>query len=683
MIIGKKTSAAGKFPGGFFKREGRPSEKEILTMRLIDRPLRPLFPDKMGQEIQVLTTVFSADDDNDPDILAMNAAFAAVSISDIPFDGPAAAVRVVRVDGELVCNPTYEQIDLGDMNLIVAGTKDSIVMVEGGTNMVSETDLLGALKFAHDNIKQIITMIDELVEKTGKPKIEFEVSEINSELESQVRDLVSADLQKINLEIQDKNERSKSVKSVFESALEELFSEEDPEAEQKTKDIIEVCGIVEKEILRRDILEYDRRADGRKHDEIRPIECEVGLIPKAHGSSLFTRGQTQALVTATLGTASDEQSMDSLVNQWSKNFMLHYNFPPYSVGEVRPIRGVGRREIGHGALAERALKPVIPNDDNFPYTLRIVSDIMESNGSSSMASVCGGSLALMDAGVPIPTAVAGIAMGLVIEGDKYRILSDILGVEDHLGDMDFKVTGTKDGITAFQMDIKIGGVSMEILAEALEQAKVGRLHILGIMNETISEARAELADNAPRINIIEIPLDKIGDVIGPGGKIIRGITASTGAKIDIDDSGTVGKVMIASSNAEAMDKAVEMVKYYTEEVEMGKLYLGKVARIMGFGAFVEILPGKEGMVHISQLAESRVEDVEDVVKIHDEIWVKVMEIDDQGRVNLSHKLALREMRGEPFDESDYQPRAGGGKSRDSRGGRNDRGGRGRNDRRRR
>ncbi len=684
--------AAGKFPGGFFKREGRPSEKEILTCRMIDRPIRPLFPDGFFGEVQVLSNAASFDNENDTDIVAMNAAFAALEISDIPFAGGLAAVRIGKNEDGLIVNPTIEECETSSMNFVVAGTRDSIVMVEGGADEESEEAVLEAFELAQNVIREIIDVIAELRERAGKPKIEVPEIEKDGTLEQKVRDFIGGRYQEACF-IQDKHERQAALDTIAEETIvalstraQEEYAAALPEnvnqreaieriavwssgkelAELKKK-IKEILHNIEAEILRQSILAENRRADGRKTDEIRPIHCEVGVLPRTHGSALFTRGQTQALVNATLGTVSDEQKIDGLTEEFYKKFMLHYNFPPYCVGETRMIRGPGRREIGHGALAERALRVMLPDSEDFPYTMRIVSDIMESNGSSSMASVCGGALALMDAGVPIKAPVAGIAMGLIKEGDRFAVLSDILGVEDHLGDMDFKVTGTRDGITAFQMDLKISGVTREIMAQALEQARKGRIHILDKMAEALAGPREEISPHAPRIIQLMIPVDKIRDVIGPGGKMIREITMQTGAKIDIDDD---GRVIIASIDAEAGISAKEWIEMLTEEVEVGKLYTGKVTRILNFGVFVEILPGKEGMVHISDLAEGRVGRCEDVVEEGDEITVKVAEIDDLGRVNLSKKMADRELGiTAPEDYIDEPPRS-------SRGPRNDRGGRG-------
>ncbi len=682
-------SAAGKLPGGFFKREGKPSEKETLTCRCIDRPIRPLFPDTLKNEVQCTVNVLSFDQQNDPDICAMIATFAALEISDIPFQGSLGALRIGKSDGQLIVNPLVSQMENATLNLTIAGSRNAIVMVEGGAKEESEEIILEAFKLAQEVLPNIVDCIEELRQKCGKPKKELPVPEVDDNLHNRVRELAYESIKEANV-IPDKQERQNALDKIVEDVktqiIEEMQSERKSAIERgeipdghaeyvaefkerltsAEKEIPSICHDLEQEIVRNRILNEGLRSDNRKVDEIRPISCDVGLIPRTHGSALFTRGQTQALVTCTLGTISDEQKIDGLIEEFYKRFMLHYNFPSYSVGEVRPIRGPGRREIGHGALAERALNPVLPSYDDFPYTVRIVSDIMESNGSSSMASVCGGSLSLMDTGVPVKAAVAGIAMGLIKEEDKIAILSDILGLEDHLGDMDFKVAGTKNGITAFQMDLKIEGITSEIMAQALEQARQGRLHILGIMDKVIEKPREKMSPYAPRIEMKTIPIDKIRDVIGPGGKIIRKIIAETGAKIDIDDD---GRVVIASNDEEACRKAREWIDYLTEEVEVGKIYKGKVTRMVNFGAFVEILPGQEGLVHISELAEERVEYVSDEVREGEEIEVKVIEIDDFGRINLSKKLADRDLgRTAP---SEYRDDRGGGGSR--RGGGSNRG----------
>ncbi|RJP33599.1 MAG: polyribonucleotide nucleotidyltransferase [Candidatus Omnitrophota bacterium] len=684
--------AAGKLPGGFFKREGRPSEKETLTSRCIDRPIRPLFPDGFNNEVQCLVNVLSYDQVNDPDICGMIAVFAALEISDIPFRGGIGAVRIGREDGRCVVNPMVSQAETGTVNLTIAGSRNAIMMVEGGAREESEEVILEALDLAQEVLREVIDCIDEFRGKCGKPKEEVSPIEKNVALQARVRELALDPLKEANL-IPEKQQRQESIDQVVETVktriIEEIKAERQGALDRgeisagdvgsylafnaklaaAEKEIKEACHDLEKEIVRKRIVNEGLRSDNRRLDEIRPISCEVGLIPRTHGSAIFTRGQTQALVTTTLGTVSDEQKVDGLTEEFYKKFMLHYNFPPYSVGEVRPIRGPGRREIGHGALAERSLQPLMPDHDQFPYTIRVVSDIMESNGSSSMASVCGGSLSLMDTGVPMRAAVAGIAMGLIAEDDKIAVLSDILGLEDHLGDMDFKVAGTRNGITAFQMDLKIEGITREIMAQALEQARRGRLHILDIMDRVIDKPREQMSPYAPRIEMKMIPIDKIRDVIGPGGKMIRKIISETGAKIDIDDD---GRVVIASSDEEACRKACEWIDYLTEEVEVGKIYKGKVTRLVNFGAFVEVLPGQEGLVHISELDEKRVEFVNDVVNEGEEIDVKVMEIDDFGRINLSKRQADRDLgKTAPGDYRSDRDRGGGGGSsnRGNRGGR--------------
>jgi polyribonucleotide nucleotidyltransferase len=628
----EKSYAAGKIPGGFFKREGRPSEKEILSARLTDRPIRPLFPEGYGDEVQIMIQVLSSDQENDGDVLGIIAASAALSISDIPFDNAIGAVRVGRIDGQFKLNPLYSELDKSDMNLTIAGTKDFIIMVEGGAQEIMENDMTDALVVGHEYIKRVVALIDDLKRRIGKPKQEVAKRELNLELVSAVTELASAKIKAAN-RIKEKNIRGEAIEAI-KTEITEALAEKFPESE---KDIGALIGNIEREDLRNMILNEGLRSDGRGLEDIRDISIETGILPRTHGSAIFTRGQTQALVVTTLGTKIDEQRIDDLLGESFKSYMLHYNFPSYSVGEVRPIRGPGRREIGHGALAERALDPVIPAEEKFPYTIRIVSDILESNGSSSMATVCGGSLALMDAGVPIKAPVAGIAMGLVMEGDRHAILTDILGVEDHLGDMDFKVTGTTQGITAFQMDIKVGGLTIDLMSRALEQAKRARLFVLDKMNQAISAPRPELSPYAPRIISIKIPIDKIGEVIGPGGKMIRSIIEATGAKIDIEDDGTV---TIASVDQSAGEAARDRVLALIEEAEVGKVYTGKVKRIAAFGAFVEILPNVDGLVHISELENHRVARVEDVVNIGDEVMVKVIGIDPEGKVRLSRRVLL-------------------------------------------
>ncbi len=634
----EKAYAAGKIPGGFFKREGRPSEKEVLTSRLIDRPIRPIFPDGFYSETQGIVSVLSFGEENISDILGIIGVSAALSISDIPFDGPVGAVRIGILGGSFVVNPDLQEIGECDFSLVVAGTENAILMVEGGGLEIQESVLLEALELAHNEIRKVVDLQKKLVSEAGKEKRPVTPPELDEKLMETVSGL---SLEKIKeaIVIPDKMLRQEALNAVLADVKEELNTEE----EDRSKDIAFMFNKLEKDLVRNTILEKGIRADGRKPDEVRPISADVGFLPRTHGSALFVRGETQALAVVTLGTAEDEQRIDALEGDSKKSFMLHYNFPPFSVGEVKFLRSAGRREVGHGKLAERALTEILPSKDDFPYTIRIVSDILESNGSSSMATVCGGTLALMDAGVPIKAPVAGIAMGLIKEGDQTVVLTDILGLEDHLGDMDFKVTGTKEGITAFQMDVKISGVTRDIMANALEQAKKGRLHILGKMAEVLSSPRENLAPYAPRIFTIKIKPDKIRDVIGTGGKVIRGIVEETGAKIDIDDSGTIN---IASNDEESARKAIEIVKGIVADAEDGKIYKGKVKRIVDFGAFVEILPGKEGLLHISQIAEKRIEKVTDVLKEGEELLVKVIEIDKMGRIRLSRKEAMRDQESE-------------------------------------
>lgn len=624
--------AAGSIPGGFFKREGRPSEKEVLCSRLIDRPLRPLFPEGYFNETQVIATVLSFDPENDPEIAAMLGASTALVASDIPFNNPIAAVRVGRINGKFICNPAYKQQKESDIDLIVAGSQDEIIMVEGGAKMVSEDALLDAMMFAHDSMQEIIKLQKRIIAEIGKPKMPVPAVNIDTELTAKVRTFADVKISEA-LNIPSKQDRYQRLSDISKELIEALKST----CEGREDDIIKIFEDLKYHILRKSVISTNTRIDGRGLADIRPISCEIGLLPRTHGSALFTRGETQAMVVTTLGTSEDEQKIDALSGWEYKRFMLHYNFPPFSVGEVKMLRGPGRREVGHGALAERAVANIIPDADTFPYTIRIVSDILESNGSSSMASVCGASLSMMDAGVPTKDSVAGIAMGLIKEGENIAVLSDILGDEDHLGDMDFKVAGTESGITAFQMDIKITGVTKDILRQAIYQAKEGRLHILKKMKEAISSPRTELSVHAPRIITIYVKQEKIKDVIGPGGKNIKGIIEKTGVKIDIDDS---GKVNIASPDDEAAQKAIAIIKELTQEAEVGKIYLGKVRKIMDFGAFVEIFPGTDGLVHISQLSEERVKDVKDVLKEGDEVLVKVLEVDRQGKIRLSRKEAL-------------------------------------------
>lgn len=629
--------SVGKIPGGWGRREGRPSEDAILSARMIDRPLRPLFPDGFRNDVHVVATILSVDKNNSPTIAAMVGASAALHVSDIPFDGPIGGVNVGYVNGEFVINPTLEQQAVSELDLTVAGTEEAVMMVEAAANEVSEDVALEAITYGHRFIQELCRLQEQIREEIGKEKVEVPVFQVEESLLAWVREKTAESLPKA-VQTFEKLERESLIAAVEEQAHSAYIAEFGEEAyEEKQKDIGKAFDILLKEEVRRSITKDKLRPDGRKPDEIRPISCGVGILPRVHGSGLFTRGQTQALTALTLGLKSDAQLLDDLTNDESKRYIHHYNFPPYSVGEVRPIRGPGRREIGHGALAERALLPVIPDKEEFPYTLRLVSEILESNGSSSMASVCGSTLALMDGGVPIKRPVAGIAMGLMMMDSDYTILTDIQGMEDALGDMDFKVAGTEVGITALQMDIKIGGVSRAIMAEALEQAKQGRLFILNKMSEALAAPRPELSLYAPRIITLQIPVDRIRDVIGPGGKVIRKIIEETGASIDIEDDGTV---YIASSEGGGGEKARQLVEYYTKDAEVGEKYLGTVKRVMEYGAFVEILPGKEGLVHISQLAHHRVKKVEDIVSEGDEILVKVTGIDKQGRINLSRKEAL-------------------------------------------
>jgi len=630
----EKLYAVGKIPGGFIKREGRPSEKAILSSRLIDRPIRPLFPKGFRNDVQIVALVLSADQENPPEIPALIGASAALMISDIPFQGPIAGVRVGRINGEFIINPTYKQLADSDLDLVIAGTEDAVMMVEAGAKEVSEEVMLAAIKKGHAVIKELAAFQQKITEEVGKPKREVILFQPNQEVEKQVRSYATEKLVEAIKHVE-KLEREEQIKQVKRATVEH-FTELYPD---NIADIGDVLAKIIKEEVRKMIVLEGIRPDGRALDEIRPITCEVGLLPRTHGSGLFTRGQTQVLTVATLGAVGDEQIIDGLGEEQSKRYMHHYNFPPYSVGETRPLRGPGRREIGHGALAERALEPMIPSDSEFPYTIRLVSEVLESNGSTSMASVCGSTLSLMDAGVPIKAPVTGVAMGLIKEADNVAVLTDIQGMEDALGDMDFKVAGTAEGITAMQMDIKIKGISEEILTKALEQAKVGRMFILNKIVTAIQKPREDLSPYAPRIITMEIDQEKIRHVIGPGGKTIRKIIDETGVKIDIEED---GRVFIASINGEAGKKALDMIEKLTKDVEIGEIYLGKVVKITTFGAFTEILPGKEGLVHISQLADERVNKVEDVVKVGDEILVKVLDIDKQGKVSLSRKAVWKD-----------------------------------------
>ncbi|MGH7499517.1 MAG: polyribonucleotide nucleotidyltransferase [Gemmatimonadales bacterium] len=631
----EKTYAAGKIPGGFLKREGRPSDKEILASRLIDRSIRPLFPEGFKNEVQVFVTVLSADQENDADILGVIAASTALTLSSVPWNGPLAAVRVGRVENNWILNPTFQQLEFSTIDLVVSGSADSIVMVEGGSLEISEAEVLEALKVAQKGIREIIGIEKQLADKAGAPtKISWVKSEIDPALKAKVDGAAEASMsQAINAG--DKASRVGGVKAVKEKAVAQLLAE----FPEKAREIANELEEIEYRVMRKQVLDKGERVDGRDLDTIRPITIETGELPRTHGSALFTRGQTQALVSVTLGTSDDEQRIDSIdvAGETTKSFMLHYNFPPYSTGEVKMIRGTSRREIGHGALAERALQPLLPHFEDFPYTLRVVSEILESNGSSSMATVCGGSLALMDAGVPMKAPCAGVAMGLIKEGDKVAVLTDILGSEDHLGDMDFKVAGTQKGITSIQMDIKIQGLDLKIMEQALEKARRGRLFILSEMAKVLPEPRSDLSQFAPRIFTMQIKPDKIGDVIGPKGKTIRGIQDATGAKISIEDSGIV---TISAVGGEAGEKARAMVAAITTEPEVGRTYEGPVKSTTAFGAFVEILPGVEGLLHISELQHGRTEKTEDVVKKGDIVQVKLLEVDDRGRMKLSRKALL-------------------------------------------
>ena len=627
--------AVGKVPGGFIKREGRPSEHAILAGRLIDRPIRPLFPDGFRNDVQVINYVMSVDHNNSPEVSAMIGSSLSLSISDIPFEGPIAGVIVGRVNGEFVLNPTVEQLENSDIDLTVAGTKDAVNMVEAGAKEVPEEVMLEAIMFGHDAIKQIIAFQEQIVAEIGKEKMELNLYEIDADINARVREMAEADMLAA-IQVVEKHARQEAIDAVNKRVLEVFEAEE--VTEKELKQVKEVLNKIVKEEVRRLITDEKVRPDGRKIDEIRPLSSRVDLLPRTHGSALFTRGQTQALSICTLGALNEHQMLDGLEVEETKRFMHHYNFPPFSVGETGRYGAPGRREVGHGALGERALKQVMPSEKEFPYTVRLVSEVLESNGSTSQASICASTMALMAAGVPIKAPVAGIAMGLVKKGENYTVLTDIQGMEDHLGDMDFKVAGTAQGVTALQMDIKIEGLSREILEEALQQAKVGRMQILNHMLGTIAETREDLSAYAPKIKVMTIKVDKIRDVIGPGGKQINEIIDKTGVKIDIEQDGTV---YILHDNTENINQAVAMIEDIVREVEVGKIYLGKVVRIEKFGAFVEIFPGQDGLVHISQLAEERVAKTEDVVNVGDQIYVKVTEIDDRGRVNLSRKEAMK------------------------------------------
>jgi polyribonucleotide nucleotidyltransferase len=629
------TYAAGRFPGGFIKREGRPTEKEVLTSRLIDRPIRPLFPEGFLHETQIIAMVLSADPEQDPNSLAVAGAAAALAISDIPFHYVLGGVRVGLKDGAYIANPTYTEGRESTLNIVVTGTEEGIVMVEAGAKQVSEAEVLGAIEFGHECCKKIAAAIHKLVALAGKPKRPFTTPVLDPDLFASISKDARADLaDALNTQKYEKLDSHSRV-----AALRKRVMEAQPE--EKRAEAAKCLEALKERIFRDDMLLNRRRPDGRAFDQVRPITIETGLLPRTHGSALFTRGETQALVTVTLGTKEDEQRIELLEpGEASKRFMLHYNFPPFSVGEVGFMRGAGRREIGHGALAERALSALIPGEDKFPYTLRVVSDILESNGSSSQATVCGASLALMDAGAPLTDHVGGVAMGLVLEGDKYAVLTDIAGAEDHYGDMDFKVAGTRAGITALQMDIKVPRVTIAIMKEALEQARHGRLHILGKMYEALPQARTAISEYAPRIYTLHIPTDKIRDVIGPGGKVIRGIIEQTGVKIDVEDDGTIH---VASADEASANKAIQIISDITATAEVGKTYLGKVVRLVDFGAFVEIFPGTDGLLHISEIAENRIRDVRDELKEGDQILVKVLALEGN-KIKLSRKAVLREQR---------------------------------------
>jgi len=626
----EKTYAAGRIPGGFFKREGRPSESEILTSRLIDRPIRPLFPEGLLNEVQVMAIVLSSDGENDPDIFALFGASAALSISNIPFNGPLAACRVARVNNEFVLNPTYTELESSDLEVIVTGNASGVVMLESRANEVSEDIYFEAVKFGMDSLKPILAMQEEFCRLYGQPKAQVDLKLVSPDLIQKIESLSREKLNEV-YKLSTKEEREEEIALLLKDLEAKLAGEDILAA-----DIQAGLHEIEKKQVRRMVTEENKRIDGRSFKEIRPIACEVSVLPRTHGSGLFTRGQTQSLAITTLGTGEDEQLIEALEGEKKKSFMLHYNFPSFSVGETKPVRGPGRREIGHGALAEKALLAVMPSKEKFPYTVRVVSEILESNGSSSMASVCAAALSLMDAGVPIKEAVGGVALGLVKEGKKEVILTDIAGLEDHFGDMDFKVAGTRSGVTAVQLDLKINGISLELLKKCLEQSKEARLFILDKLSSALSAPRQELSSFAPRIDVVKINTEKIGELIGPGGKNIKAIIAATGASIDINDDGTV---LVGSTDAAKSEAAIKMIKAIAEDVEVGRIYIGKVKRIMPFGVFVEIAPRKEGLVHVSELSATFVKKVDDVVKVGDEFKVKVIGIDELGRINLSKKQA--------------------------------------------
>ena len=683
----EKAAAVGKFPGGYFKREGRPSEKETLTSRMTDRPLRPLFPSGYLYDTQVISILLSADGQNDPDILAINGASAALCVSDIPFKGPIGAVRVGRVNGEFVANPTHDQRGQSDLDLIYVGTENDVIMIEGAANQLPEEEFIKSMEFAHGHAREMIRIQKELAAQAGKPKREMPLLEVNPEM-LEIADRVAGDRIEAALYTEGKVARSKAVNGLRDEVKAAVL-EKFPEADKFS--INQAFDYIQKKSFRANILDKQKRVDGRGYDDLRQITCEVGVLPRAHGSAIFQRGETQAMALATLAPIEEAQMIDAYGGgEQSKRFLLHYNFPPFSVGETGRFGGASRREIGHGALAERSVEPVVPKEEDFRYAIRITSEVMESNGSTSMASVCSGMLALMDAGVPITTPVAGISVGLVTENDesgnlkRYNLLTDIIGSEDHFGDMDFKLCGTKDGVTGFQLDLKLPGVSHQILSEAIHRAKDARTKILGIMAEALAAPRPELSKYAPRIETIKINPEKIGALIGPGGKTIKGIVAETGAEINIEDDGSVH---IYATSGESMARAKEIIGGMTKEIEVGQTYHGRVVSIKEFGAFVEVFPGKDGLVHISELADFRVRRTEDVAKIGEMIWVKCIGIDDKGRVKLSRKAALKERgevetgapisdEGEGEGRGEYRSDDGGGDRRD-RGDRGDRrGGRG-------
>ena len=666
----ERAYAAGMIPGGFFKREGQPRDQEKITARLIDRPIRPLFPKGFRRDVQIIATVLSADQENDPDVLALVGASAALTISSIPFLGPIGAVRVGRVGGQLVANPTYKQIEESDLDLVIAGTRDAVMMAEASAKEVSEETILAAIGFGQNAVAAMVRMQEALAASVGQLKIPFTSPTVDPALLERIAALAREPIRALAT-LPEKEAQQARREQIREETL-RAFSGEPVEIQFQVKEILEK---IERDEMRRLVLEERIRTDGRRLEEVRPITCDTGVLPRTHGSALFTRGGTQALVTTTLGTSDDVQRFDGIEGEGFKRFTLHYNFPPFSVGEVRFLRAPGRREIGHGALAERAMLSVLPSREEFPYTVRIVSEILESNGSSSMASVCGATLALMDAGVPIKSAVGGVAMGLVTEEGRSAILTDIMGLEDHLGDMDFKVAGTRAGITALQMDMKVQGVTATLMAEALEQARHGRMHVLDEMEKTLAQPRPNISIYAPRLITMKVPVDKIREVIGPGGKVIRGIIEETGCKIDISDDGTVE---IASRDEAAAEKALSIIDRIVEVPEVGRIYQGKVKRIVEFGAFVEILPGTDGLLHISQIAEHRIQRVQDVLSEGDEVSVKVIEIDPSGKIRVSRKEVLRAQGGEPAvaqkeegtpRRTDWEPRGERDMPREKEGGR--------------